>query len=84
MGWSYGEPEAPGSGAFGPPLTNTENQFPLIEDHIDFVANGRAKGEQYGQNGQSSGRMPYFNQLLTAEQIEAIVEYERSLEVDEG
>jgi mono/diheme cytochrome c family protein len=83
MGWSYGEPDAPGSGAFGPPLYNTVDQFPLVEDHIDFVANGRARGEQYGQHGQASGRMPYFNQILTAEQIEAIVEYERTLEADE-
>jgi mono/diheme cytochrome c family protein len=83
MGWSYGEPQAPGSGAFGPPLYNTVDQFPLIDDHIDFVANGRARGEQYGQHGQASGRMPYFNRILTEEQIKAIVEYERSLEVDE-
>jgi len=83
LGYSYGEPIENGSGAFGPPLYNTVDQFPLIDDHIDFVANGRARGEQYGQNGQASGRMPYFNQVLTAEQIEAIVEYERSLEADE-
>jgi len=83
LGWSYGEPEAPGSGAFGPPLYNTVDQFPLAEDHVDFVANGRARGEQYGQNGQASGRMPYFNRILTTEQIEAIVEYERTLEADE-
>ena len=84
MGWSYGEPKANGSGAFGPPLYNTVDQFPVIDDHIDFVANGRARGEQYGQNGQASGRMPYFNQVLTEDQIKAIVEYERGLEVDEG
>ena len=83
LGYSYGEPIENGSGAFGPPLYNTVDQFPLIDDHIDFVANGRARGEQYGQNGQASGRMPYFNQVLTPEQIEAIVEYERSLEADE-
>ncbi|HYD10595.1 MAG TPA: cytochrome c, partial [Acidimicrobiales bacterium] len=83
MGYSYGEPAANGSGAFGPPLYNTVDQFPLVEDHVDFVANGRGRGEQYGQNGQASGRMPFFNQLLTTEQIEAIVEYERSLEVEE-
>jgi mono/diheme cytochrome c family protein len=83
LGYSYGEPIENGSGAFGPPLYNTVDQFPLVEDHIDFVTNGRARGEQYGQNGQASGRMPYFAQVLTQEQIEAIVEYERSLEADE-
>ncbi|HUF32199.1 MAG TPA: cytochrome c [Acidimicrobiales bacterium] len=78
-GWSYDEPVAPGSGAFGPPLYNVLEQFPDRQDHIDFVANGRQLGEQYGEQGQSSGRMPFFSQVLTEEQIEAIVDYEREL-----
>jgi mono/diheme cytochrome c family protein len=81
-GWSYGQPEAPGSGAYGPPLYNTVDQFPNVEDHYDFVANGRQRGEQYGQQGQASGRMPYFANILTEDQINAIIEFERSLEVD--
>ena len=82
LGWSYGEPRAPGGGAYGPPLYNTTGQFPDEVDHIEFVTNGRQRGEKYGANGQASGRMPYFVNLLTAEQIEAIVAYERSLGED--
>jgi mono/diheme cytochrome c family protein len=79
LGWSYDEPRAPGSGAYGPPLYNAENQFPAVADQIDFVSAGRKRGERYGLNGQASGRMPHFGKLLTARQIEAIVTYERSL-----
>lgn len=80
LGWSYDEPEIPGGGAFGPSLYNSPNQFPEAEEQVGFVAEGAENGERYGLNGQSSGRMPYFSQVLTPEQIEAIVEYERSLE----
>ena len=79
LGWSYNQPSEPGSGAFGPPLSNVVNQFSLEEDHIEFVAEGKAFGEEYGRQGKSSGRMPYFNKVLTREQIELIVRYERSL-----
>jgi mono/diheme cytochrome c family protein len=79
QGWSYNEPKDPGTGGFGPPLTNVLNQFPDVEDHIDWVTVGRKKGERYGQVGQASGRMPYFQNLLTKEEIAAIVDYERSL-----
>jgi mono/diheme cytochrome c family protein len=79
QGWSYSEPTESGGGGFGPPLYNVEDQFPDIEDHIDFVTNGRKRGEKYGETGQASGRMPYFLNILTEEQIEAIVKYERSL-----
>ncbi len=80
QGWSYDDPKEPGGGGFGPPLYNVEDQFPAVEDHIEWVANGRQDGERYGEVGQASGRMPYFVNILTAEQIEAIAEYERSLE----
>jgi mono/diheme cytochrome c family protein len=83
-GWSYDEPEEPGSGAFGPPLYNVLRQFPDRQDHIDFVAQGREVGEQYGEQGQSSGRMPYFSQILTEKQIEAVVDYERELSEQNG
>lgn len=82
QGWSYDEPMESGGGGFGPPLYNVDDQFPDIEDHLDFVTNGRARGERYGETGQASGRMPYFVNLLTEEQIRAIVEYERSLQED--
>ena len=79
LGWSYFEPGQPGEGAFGPPLYNVLRQFPDPVEHIDFVTIGRAFGERYGQQGKASGRMPYFQNLLTPEQIEEIVEYEREL-----
>lgn len=89
-GWSYGEPEGMGGGAFGPSLLDgaTERQFPNIEDHIAFVTQGAlgnagaTQGKQYGTRGvlgYESGGMPFFGKMLTAEQIRAVVEYERSL-----
>jgi mono/diheme cytochrome c family protein len=79
LGWSYDEPQAPGGGAYGPPLYNTVNQFPAVEDQHDWVANGAELGERYGLNGQSSGRMAFFNRVLTEDQINDIVAYERTL-----
>lgn len=78
-GWSFYEPERPGSGAFGPPLSHVVSQFPNAQDQYDFVADGKKVGEKYGRQGKASGRMPFFSQLLTKEQIQAIVDYERSL-----
>ncbi len=78
-GWSYGEPELPGGGYFGPSVYNSIEQFPAIDDHFEFVADGAEIGEQYGIGGFSDGNMPYFGQVLTPEQIQAIVEYERGL-----
>ncbi len=79
LGWSYEEAQRPGGGAMGPSLYNATNQFPDREEHIGFVSEGAENGERYGLNGQSNGRMPYFSQVLTSEQIAAIVEYERLL-----
>ncbi|MEX2658703.1 MAG: cytochrome c [Acidimicrobiales bacterium] len=83
LGWSYGEPQDPGGGAFGPSLYNSVNQFPAEEEQIGFVSEGAELGERYGIHGQSDGNMPYFSQVLTADQIAAIVEYERSLNDEE-
>ncbi|MEA3018560.1 MAG: hypothetical protein QOI47_84 [Actinomycetota bacterium] len=80
LGWSYDEPRAPGSGAYGPPLYNTTNQFPKAADQVDFVTVGRKRGERYGLNGQASGRMPHFGGILDAKEIEAIINYERTLQ----
>lgn len=79
LGWSYGQPRTPGGGAFGPPLANVLNQFPVAQDQIDFVTKGTKFGEKYGMQGKSSGRMPHFGEVLTAKQIRLIVEYERRL-----
>ena len=80
-GWSFGEPKPPGSGAFGPNLTNgdTLRQFPDIQKHIDFVTAGSDDEKNYGARGVGTGRMPGFGEMLTPEQIQAIVNYERSL-----
>lgn len=81
QGSSYGEPDVVGGGAFGPALTGgaTVRQFPTTEKHIDWVAKTGLYGSLYGARGVSEGIMPYFEESLTPEQIEAIVEYERTL-----
>lgn len=81
VGWSYANPQQAGGGAMGPNLTNgaTVRQFPNAADHEDFISTGSVNGKRYGQQGQGSGRMPGFGQMLTQEQIKAIVDYERGL-----
>lgn len=85
-GASYGDPGIPGGGgAFGPNLTAgvVQRQFPALTDgianHIEFVTVGSDFQEQYGTQGIGSGRMPGFGSILTEEQINQIVVYERSL-----
>jgi mono/diheme cytochrome c family protein len=83
-GYSAGiefEQEA-GSGAWAPALSDgrTVVQFPDEQDHIDFVINGASASDEYGINGLSGvGGMPGFGALLSLEDIELIVKYERSL-----
>ena len=83
QGWSYGEPEEDGGGAFGPNLTAVRGQFPGgaagFAEQVAFISEGSIKGQAYGVHGQGSGRMPGFGEMLTEEQIRAIVEYERNL-----
>jgi mono/diheme cytochrome c family protein len=83
QGWSYGEPESDGNGALGPNLTAVRDQFPGgaagFQQQVDFVCEGSLKGQLYGAHGQGSGRMPGFCEMLTDEQIQAVVEYERNL-----
>ena len=83
-GWSYGEPDVPAGGAYGPNLRDgaTLRQFPLREDHIEFITVGAEYAEEYGVRGvgdDAGGGMPGFGAQLTPEQIEAIVDYERGL-----
>jgi mono/diheme cytochrome c family protein len=80
-GWSYGDPQQSGGGALGPNLTGggTVRQFPNAADHASFITQGSELGKRYGAQGQGSGRMPGFGGLLTEEQIQAIVDYERGL-----
>lgn len=81
QGASYGEPETQGGGALGPALIGgaTLRQFPNPMQHLEWVAETAEFGEQYGQRGISSGRMPFFGRMLTPEQIQAVVDYERGL-----
>jgi mono/diheme cytochrome c family protein len=83
-GYSYGEPKAPGGGHYGPSLRagSLTQQFPEKKDQIAFIANGVPDAAAYGKGGVnhwSGGGMPYFANILTPEQIEKIVDYERSL-----
>jgi len=81
QGWSWGDPGISGQGAFGWNLTggSTNAHFPNEADMISFIKNGSVLGAKYGLQGQGSGRMPGFGALLTDQQIQAIVEYVRSL-----
>jgi hypothetical protein len=66
QGWSYGDKETDGGGAFGPNLTNgsTLSQFPGValgfQQQVEFIASGSERGQLYGNHGQGSGRMPGF------------------------
>lgn len=89
-GWSYYDPLNPqaaplpgpqGGGAFGPNLRDGSEvrQFPDPELHAAFIFSGSTYQVPYGVAGIGTGRMPGFGQMLTEEQIDAIVEYEREL-----
>jgi mono/diheme cytochrome c family protein len=92
-GWSYFDATAPednpppgvmGAGAYGPNLTggDVNNQFPppTGEDELlQWISIGVPVNEQYGIRGISSGRMPHFGAVLTKDQINKIMDYERSL-----
>ena len=55
-GFSYGEPDQPGGGAYGPNLTNGDElrQFPNIADQLDYVTKGADFGKAYGTRGIGS------------------------------
>lgn len=83
-GWSYGEPDLMGGGAFGPNLTNgdTLRQFPNVDDMVDFVSNGTEAYKPYGTRGighDAGGGMPGFGKMMTPDQIKAVVNYVRGL-----
>lgn len=80
-GWSYGDPGVSGQGAFGWNLTGgSENsRFPVREDLLEFLQSGSELGVGYAPQAQGSGRMPGFGAMLTDAQLEAIIDYVRSL-----
>jgi mono/diheme cytochrome c family protein len=69
-----------GAGGSGPAMTggSETRQFPNIEDHKAFVKSGSTAGQPYGTSGMGTGGMPPWG-TLTDEQIQKVVEYERSL-----
>ncbi len=62
QGWSYGDAEVAGGGAFGPNLTGGSEirQFPTAAEQEAFVSAYPAAGVSYGRHGLSSGRMGSF------------------------
>jgi len=98
-GYSFGQPDVAGGGAFGPNLTNGDElrQFPAVKDQVAFVTAGAEYGKPYGTRGVGQlaaanrvdpetpgaagpgGGMPFFSAMLTPQQIQAIVDYERGL-----
>jgi mono/diheme cytochrome c family protein len=80
-GHPYETPPKPGSGAYGPNLTggDTLRQFPDAAKHLEFITLGSEFAKPYGARGVGTGRMPGFGQMLTKAQIQAIVDYERTL-----
>ena len=58
------------------------NQFPPPtgeSELFSWISIGVPSNEQYGIRGISSGRMPHFGAVLTKNQINEIMAYERSL-----
>lgn len=98
-GYSYGMPDQPAGGAYGPNLTGGDElrQFPNLSDQVDYVTKGAVYGKPYGTRGVGSmapdpelvagtvgaamqgGGMPYFQNMLSTNQIAAVVNYERGL-----
>lgn len=81
-GWSYSDPGPDGGGGttgFSLRGGGLLDRFPSVASHFDFVAQGSEDGIGYGVGGQGTGRMPSFENTLTEEMIEAVVEYERGL-----
>jgi mono/diheme cytochrome c family protein len=73
--------QEPGSGAWAPALRDGRStvQFPDAEDQVGFIIRGSEFGVNYGVNGLGNGKMPGFGQILSLEDIELIVAFERSL-----
>lgn len=71
---------ATGGGGVGPALAGdaVETTFPEQADHLEFVRQGSSPGETYGaQDQEATGGMPSWEGVLTEEELEAVVTYER-------
>jgi mono/diheme cytochrome c family protein len=91
-GWSTLEPSdgfvpmpsQPGSGAFGPAFRDGSvlDQFPGEtgkQKQFDWVSVNVEANKGYGVRGISSGRMAHFGNILSKQQIDQIIEFERGL-----
>ena len=83
-GHSFDRPEVPGGGRYGPSLRGgaTVRQFPDVKEMTEFIKESAEYGEPYGLGGighDAGGGMPHFGEVLSDEDIAAIIEYERSL-----
>jgi mono/diheme cytochrome c family protein len=85
------DPAPPGSGALGPSLRDGSvlEQFPGLpaddaktpgfQKQYEWIADGVEEHKGYGVRGISTGRMAHFGNILTKDQINAIIRYERNL-----
>ncbi len=83
-GFSFDRPEVSGGGRYGPSLRGgaTVRQFPNVEEMTEFIKESAEYGEPYGLGGighDAGGGMPHFGEVLSDEDIAAIIAYERSL-----
>tara|TARA_B100001996_G_scaffold379653_1_gene365750 strand:+ start:641 stop:1840 length:1200 start_codon:yes stop_codon:yes gene_type:complete len=84
----------PGAGHVGPSLSGVETHFSKPERQANFIHSGSELGAGYGNARMGSGGMPGFggrtddldvigtvtrSRVLTPEQIDAVVAYERSM-----
>ena len=84
----------PGAGHVGPSLSGVETHFSTAERQSNFIHTGSELGAGYGNARMGSGGMPGFggrtddldvvgtvtrSRVLTPEQIDAVVAYERSM-----
>ena len=71
----------PGRGAWAPAINDSRAlvQFPVVEDHREFIVTGTENAAPYGVNGIGTGRMPGFGASLTQDDIDLIALYERTL-----
>jgi mono/diheme cytochrome c family protein len=83
-GWSYNEPQESAGGFYGPALKAASliTQFPDPAKQAEFIKLGAGDQVAYGTAGVnhwSGGGMPYFAHVLSDEDINKIVAYERGL-----
>ncbi len=78
-GWSAGTPYAAeaGSGGFGPAVWRGRPrvQFVTKEDLRSFLLVGAVADQPYGVNGFGNGQMPAFGAVLSADDLDLLVDY---------